>query len=179
MKGNGTEVAEPNKKELGAVEVATEAVAPNEKMELAGAVVTVGVVGGPKGTAVVVGTSNAVGPPKLKDVEAPAVKLKGVVEVLGTAELLVTDASEEYGAEVTGPKDGAGGFESVSEPKLEIGFEFEAAVVVVSAMLNPANELLETVGILKFCGSASIFLIGSMGGRSNALGSSGFGFAAD
>ena len=158
--------------------MATGVVAPNEKMELAGAVVTVGVVGGPKGTAVVVGTSNAVGPPKLKDVEAPAVKLNGV-GVLGTAELLVTDGSEEYGAEMTGPKDGAGGFESVSEPKLEIGFEFEAAVVVVSAMLNPANELLETVGILKFCGSASIFLIGSMGGRSNALGSSGFGFAAD
>ena len=160
MKGNGTEVAEPNKKELGAVEVATEAVAPNEKMELAGAVVTVGVVAGPKGAAVVVSTSNAVGPLKLKDVEVPAVKLNGV-EVLCTAELLVTDGSEEYGAEVTGPKDGAGGFfpQSVSGPKLEIGFELEAAVVAVAAMLNPTNELklLETVGILKFCGSASIF----------------------
>ena len=88
-------------------------------------------------------------------------KLKGGVEVLRTAELLVTDGSEEYGAEVTGPKDGAGGFfpQSVSGPKLEIGFELEAAVVAVAAMLNPTNELklLETVGILKFCGSASIF----------------------
>ena len=96
VEGNGTEEAEPNEKELGVVEVATDVVAPNEKMELAGAVGTVGVVGGPKGTAVVVGTPkaggatgvadvdgaaqktggaedapNAVGPPKLKAVEVP------------------------------------------------------------------------------------------------------------
>ena len=91
---------------------ATGVAAPNEKIELAGAVVTVDLVGSPKGAAVVAlkaGTNavdgvvlktggaaefapNAVGPPKLKDVRAPAVKLKGV-EVLGTAELSVTDGS--------------------------------------------------------------------------------------
>ena len=209
---------------------------------------------------------NAVGPPKLKDggaaaatvdglnidkegveVGAPAVKLNGV-ELLGTAEVLVTDGSsvapkanlsvvvaglvakenegfgcsvaapKENGAELTGlsesatvtfmtlvpwcstgvgpkAKAGAGFFprmsitlpvssvvtflESVAVPKLKIGFDLEAAVVVVAAMLNPANELELLVGILKVCGSASIFLIGSRVGRSNTFGSSGFGLAAD
>ena len=107
VEGNGTEEAEPNEKELGVVEVATDVVAPNEKMELAGAVGTVDVVGSPKGAAVVVGTPKAGGATGVADVDGAAEKTGGAedapnavgppklkaVEVLGAAELLVADGS--------------------------------------------------------------------------------------